>query len=92
MPCIREHAVKEPLAYSVAEVALLLGISEWTVRRQIDAGQIPAVRYRSRLLIPRKRLEASVEQEPVETPVAQEPPADDHVTPACSPASTSASS
>jgi len=44
------------LAYSAAEAAQVLGVSEWTVRRMVSAGKLPSLRIERRLLIPAKRL------------------------------------
>ncbi|GAB1509788.1 helix-turn-helix domain-containing protein [Actinophytocola sp. KF-1] len=41
-----------PKYYSVAEAAWLLGVSPSTVSRAIRLGLIPAVRRRSRLVVP----------------------------------------
>lgn len=45
------------LAYSVAQAATALGISEWAVYRYAKAGRLPSMRVGRRLLIPRAALE-----------------------------------
>jgi excisionase family DNA binding protein len=50
----------DKLAYSVREAAQALGISEWSVRRAIEAGRLPAVRFGSRIVIPRFALERTL--------------------------------
>jgi excisionase family DNA binding protein len=47
--------------YSVAEVAEMLGTSEMTLYRAINAGEFPAIRIRGRLIVPAKALEAMEE-------------------------------
>jgi len=68
-PKLREnHAVIPPdplvcrLAYSVAETATILGISEKSVRRLVDRGLLPANRALRHLLIPKKGLLAFLER------------------------------
>lgn len=39
-------------AYSVAEVAQALGLSDWTVRDLMDKGEIPSARLGTRRVIP----------------------------------------
>jgi len=46
---------------SVADVADQLGVSEVTLYRAINAGEFPAVRIRSRLIVPAKVVEAMAE-------------------------------
>lgn len=50
------------LAYSVAEVAEALGVSEWTVRREITEGRLPSMRLgtspHARLVIPADAVKA----------------------------------
>lgn len=45
-------AAVEPLAVTVSEAALLLGISESTLRREVDTGDFPTVRFGTRVVIP----------------------------------------
>ena len=47
-----------PRFYSVAEVALMLGMSTMTVYRAIAAGEFPAVKVRNRLIVPARAIEA----------------------------------
>ena len=55
----------EALAYSVAEAAAALGISENTARTEIAAGRLPSLRVRRRLLVPKKALAGWVAQNTV---------------------------
>lgn len=41
---------------SVAETALLLGVSPWLVQQEVRRGNLPCVRLGRRILIPRARL------------------------------------
>lgn len=52
-----------PLAYSAAQAATLLGVSEWSVYRQAKAGRIPTMRVGRRLLFPRAALEQYVAEQ-----------------------------
>lgn len=45
------------LAYSVAEAAAALGVSQWLVREQCRTGQLRSVRLGQRIVIPRQALE-----------------------------------
>ena len=47
----------ERIAYSVKEVALLLGISEWSVREAIRCGRLGSIRVGTRILIPCQALD-----------------------------------
>ena len=49
-----------PRFYSVAEVAVILGMSAMTVYRAIAAGEFPAVRIRGRLIVPAAAVDAMV--------------------------------
>jgi excisionase family DNA binding protein len=49
-----------PQAYSVAQVARLFGMSEMTVYRAISSGEFPAIRIRSRLIVPAVAVEAMI--------------------------------
>ena len=44
--------------YSVSTTARLLGTSEMTLYRAIQAGEFPAVRIRGRIIVPVKAIEA----------------------------------
>jgi excisionase family DNA binding protein len=57
----RAQAADPPAFYSVAQAARILGMSEMTLYRAINAGEFPAVRIRSRLIVPRRAIEAMVE-------------------------------
>jgi excisionase family DNA binding protein len=46
-----------PRFFSVADAARLLGVSSMTLYRQIEAGQFPAIRIRSRLVVPAKAID-----------------------------------
>lgn len=50
------------LAYSVKEAALILGVSEKSVRRLIDRGLLRPSRALRHLLIPRKEIERFLEE------------------------------
>ena len=54
----RELPTEAPRFYSVAEVALMLGMSTMTVYRAIAAGEFPAVKIRNRLIVPARAIEA----------------------------------
>jgi excisionase family DNA binding protein len=56
--------MSDKLAYTVPEIAQALGISEWSVRRAIEAGPLPAVRFGSRVLVPRQALERAISELP----------------------------
>ncbi|MGH3680130.1 MAG: helix-turn-helix domain-containing protein [Natronosporangium sp.] len=47
--------------YTVAEVAVELGLSEPTVYRAIRAGEFPAIRVRGRYVVPAKAIDAMEE-------------------------------
>jgi excisionase family DNA binding protein len=47
-----------PRFYSVADVARMLGMSTMTVYRAIAAGEFPAIKVRSRLIVPARAIEA----------------------------------
>ena len=57
----RELPTEAPRFYSVAEVARMLGMSTMTVYRAIAAGEFPAVKVRSRLIVPARAIEAMTE-------------------------------
>ena len=57
----RELPTEAPRFYSVAEVALMLGMSTMTVYRAIAAGEFPAVKVRNRLIVPARAIEAMAE-------------------------------
>jgi len=46
-----------PLAYSVPEAARALGIGKTTAYEAVAAGEIPSIRIRGRVLVPRAALE-----------------------------------
>lgn len=52
----------EKLTYSVAEAAKALGVSEWSVRKAVNAGDLPKVPayFGDRILIPRRALEEQI--------------------------------
>ena len=53
------HAAAEgPRFYSVAQVATLFGTSAMTIYRAIEAGEFPAIRIRTRLIVPARAVEA----------------------------------
>lgn len=49
----------ERLAYSVIESAIMLGVSEWTIRNWISAGKLTSARVgpHEKILIPRAAIE-----------------------------------
>ena len=57
----RELPTEAPRFYSVAEVALMLGMSTMTVYRAIAAGEFPAIKVRNRLIVPARAIEAMAE-------------------------------
>ena len=57
----RELPTEAPRIYSVAEVALMLGMSTMTVYRAIAAGEFPAIKVRNRLIVPARAIEAMAE-------------------------------
>lgn len=60
----------ERLAYSRAEAAKALCLSERTVRTMTETGELPSFRVGRRVLISRKALEAWIDARPtVTTPV-----------------------
>jgi excisionase family DNA binding protein len=50
------------LAFTIDETAAALGVSPSTVKRQIKAGAIPAVRYGRTVRVPAHALERSLDQ------------------------------
>ena len=52
----------ERLTYSVEEAARLLGISRNSAYEAVRRGEIPTIRIGRRILIPRSRLEAMMDQ------------------------------
>lgn len=42
----------EPMLIKIKDAAVLLGISEWQVRRLIEAGELPSTRISNRLYLP----------------------------------------
>jgi len=63
----KESAAK--LAYSIAEVARMLSLSEISIRRKIKAGELPSIRIGKRVLIRwvdiQRLLQLDQEEEPV---------------------------
>lgn len=55
-----DSSASAPRFYSVAEVAVILGMSAMTVYRAIAAGEFPAVRIRGRLIVPAVAVDAMV--------------------------------
>lgn len=49
--------MKNPQTYSMREVAELLGITQATVSRRADLGEIPTIKIGARRLIPRAYIE-----------------------------------
>lgn len=50
-----------PRFYSVAEVAVIFGLSSMTLYRAIADGAFPAVRIRGRLIVPVRAVEEMIE-------------------------------
>ena len=46
----------ERLTYTIPEAAKLLGLSKSTAYRAVESGDLPVIRVRGRLLVPRERL------------------------------------
>ncbi len=46
----------ERLTYTIPEAARLLGLSKSTAYRAVESGDLPVIRVRGRLLVPRARL------------------------------------
>ena len=57
-----EASQTAPAFYSVAATARMLGASEMTVYRAIQAGEFPALRIRGRIVVPARALEALTEE------------------------------
>lgn len=53
----------QPLAYNAAELADLLGVSEWLVRRNVD--RIPHLRLGNRLIFPAHAIDLWLERTPL---------------------------
>lgn len=47
--------------FSVSEVAAMLGTSEMTLYRAINAGEFPAIRIRGRLIVPAKAIDSMID-------------------------------
>ncbi len=58
---MRQLDLTQRFAFTVDEVASLLGIHPETVRREIRAGRLSAIRVNRKLLIPSKNLIAYLE-------------------------------
>jgi excisionase family DNA binding protein len=56
-----QPAAQGPAFYSVAETARVLGMCEMTLYRAIAAGQFPAIRIRSRVIVPVRAIQAMVD-------------------------------
>ena len=52
---------RQPRFYSVAEVAVIFGLSPMTVYRAIAAGEFPAVKIRGRVIVPAGAIDAMIE-------------------------------
>ena len=59
------------LAYSVEEVASLLGLGSATAWRLVQTGELPSIRLRSRRLVPARALDALLQ--PADTALEQFP-------------------
>ena len=57
-----ETSRSERLTYTVEEAAELLGISRNSAYEAVRKGEIPTIRLGRRILIPRSRLEAMLDQ------------------------------
>jgi excisionase family DNA binding protein len=53
----------ERQAFTVQEVATVLGVSRWAAYEAVKRGDIPSVRIGGRLLIPKGRLQALLDGE-----------------------------
>ena len=53
-PAMSQNAVRTPRLYSVPAAAKILGVSAMTLYREIAEGAFPAIRIRSRLIVPAK--------------------------------------
>ena len=53
----------ERMTYSVSEVAHLLGISRASAYTHVRTGEIPSITIGSRIVVPRRALEAMLEVE-----------------------------
>jgi excisionase family DNA binding protein len=51
-------------AYTVVEVALLLGLSRGSTYALVRSGKIPALRMGGRWIVPRRRFHAWLDQQP----------------------------
>lgn len=47
---------------TVAQAAVHMGVSRWTVYRWVEAGQIPAARMGRKIVIPRHRLDIHMDE------------------------------
>ncbi len=67
-PAIRHYKVAaprspdEPLALSVQATAKILGLSRGSAYEAVRTGQIPSIRFGSRILVPRSALERMISQ------------------------------
>lgn len=56
------------LAYTYAQAAELVGVSEWTIRRMVDSGDLSVVRFRKSPRITHEALTAYLSSEKKNTP------------------------
>lgn len=54
---MEEDHMEKRLSFTIREAARLLGVSEVTLYRSVEAGTLPCRRIQSRILIPREVLE-----------------------------------
>jgi excisionase family DNA binding protein len=59
------NAVEQPKAFSVSEVARLIGRSELATRRAIERGQIPARKWGHRVVVLAEELDEFLRQLPI---------------------------
>lgn len=57
----RAGSAEPPKFYSVAQVARMCGMSAMTLYRSIAAGEFPAVRIRSRLIVPARAIDEMID-------------------------------
>jgi excisionase family DNA binding protein len=67
--------VQESVFWDVDEAAVYFGVSTWTVRRMVKAGQLRHERVRGAIRIPKARLGFSPLVKPEEAPAAPAAPA-----------------
>ena len=54
---MRSESATEREAYSVTEVAAMLGVGKDTVWQRVRSGQLPSIKFGSRVLVPRSVLD-----------------------------------